>query len=156
MDVVHLEIRADRTAAPKFGHGTVGNRRGGDGGGTILVEPDIGRHIEGGADAEKPIETSRGGTGGEGLGEVDILERGTVADPIQAEVPFAEDGGGVAMLLEKGGDRETAGLDERGVVALEDALFELPAPRVATGEERIAARRAKRGGGSAPDRTPRL
>ena len=87
------------------------------------------------------------GAAAERLSVIDVFGLGAGASPVEAEVPFAEHGGGVAVRLEKRGDGGAAGFDERWTEALEYALFEATAPSVAARQERVAARRAKRGRG---------
>lgn len=115
--------------------------------GAVVGEPHVGRHVERGADAEEAVESVRERAVGEGLGEVDVFEVRAGAGPVEAEVPFAKGGGRVAVVAEETRDGRATGLDERRVVALEDALFQTSAPGVAAGEERVARGSAERGGG---------
>ncbi len=60
--------------------------------------------------------------------------------PLDTEVPFADTGGGVALLLQHLGEGGAVGFDEGRVVGgEEDAVFESGTPRVASGEEAIAS-----------------
>jgi TonB-dependent receptor len=81
----------------------------------------------------------RGGFGGR--------ERGArAARPVEAEMPLANGGGGVALAAEKLGDGEPALLDEARAETAEHALLERRAPAVAAGENIVARGRADGGG----------
>jgi hypothetical protein len=62
--------------------------------------------------------------------------------PVEAEVPLAEHGGGVALAAQEAGQREPARLDQARTVALQHAALQPAAPGVAPGEQRVAGRRA--------------
>lgn len=78
----------------------------------------------------------------EGTGVVHVHLVGGAAGPIKPKVPLADHGGGVAGVMEEAGQGEAAGLDQRGVVAVEDIGLETASPCVAAGEEGVAAGRA--------------
>ena len=147
LHVFHLKIGPDRAAAPQFGHRAVGDGSRGHGGGAIVGQPHVRRHIEGCADAEEAVEAIGERAVGEGLGEIDVFELSARARPIEAKVPFAEDGGGVAVFAEEARDSGTVRLDERWVVTLQHALFQTSTPCIAAGEERVAGGSTEGGSG---------
>ena len=63
-------------------------------------------------------------------------------EPSQAEVPLADAGGGVALVLEQARDGEPARLDERRRAALQHAALQRTAPGVAAGQDAVARGRA--------------
>ena len=67
--------------------------------------------------------------------------------PAQAEVPLADAGGVVAVLLEQRGDGHAAGLDQGRGVSAEHALLEPRPPGVSAGEDAVAGGRADRRAG---------
>ena len=143
LHVFHLKIGSNRAAAPQFGDGAVGDDGRGHGGGAVVGQPHVGRHVEGCADTEEAVEAIGERAVGEGLGEIDVFELSAGPRPIEAKVPFAEDGGGVAVFAEEARDGGTVRLDERWVVTLQHALFQTSTPCVAAGEERVAGGRTE-------------
>ena len=90
-------------------------------------------------DRKLVIETKFERSGFELLGVIDP-RRGAVA-----EMPFADEAGGVAVLLQERGDRGARRLDEEWIEGVGDAtVIERRAPTVAACDERVARRRANR------------
>jgi hypothetical protein len=74
-----------------------------------------------------------------------------------AEMPFADEAGGVAVLLQQRGDGRAGGLDEEWVEGVGDAtVIERRAPAVAAGDEGVARGRADGGGRVGVRETPAL
>ena len=89
---------------------------------------------------ELVVEAELKRAGFEFLGEVDA-RLGAVA-----EVPFADEAGGVAVLLQQRSDRRTRGFDEERVERVGDtAVVQRRAPAIAAGDECIAGGRADGG-----------
>ena len=91
-------------------------------------------------DRELVVEAEFERAGFEFLGVIDA-PLGAVA-----EMPFTDEAGGVAVLLQKRGDRGARGLDEERVEGVGNAaMVERRAPAVASGEKRITRRCADGG-----------
>ena len=90
------------------------------------------------------------GVGRRLVGLLVITEERAVAfgdRPVPAEVPFADRRGTVAVLLRKTGHGESVRSDEWFAEDAHDAGLQAGTPVVASGEERVARRRADAGGG---------
>ncbi len=126
-DFFHTEAGGDGAAAivgSAFDFAVVGDFVGGLGCCAFAIEVEVGWHVEGGGDAEKFVEAVVERAEGEVFGEVD----GVCC--AEAEVPFAEAAGAVAVLLEEAGDGGAAVFYEVGGVAIKYSRFEAAAPGV--------------------------
>ena len=136
-----VEVRARGTGAqPGLGGG------GGLGGATSL-DPDEGRHVQGGADAEELIESAVERSAlhlarpvdfvgvGRRFGEIAAVVGITAAlqGPADAEMPLAEHGGAIAGRLQKVGDGLPLRSDQGRGEAAEDAVLQAGAPVIASG-----------------------
>ena len=144
LHVFHPEVAADGPGAPEpwcrvVVHQTCRRRRH-----TIVIEPDIRRHVQRRADAEEPIEPVRNRAASDKSGVVDVLLPRSQLRPVQPEMPLAEHRGDVALRAEKPRQREPAAFEQARAVALQGAALERPAPRVPPGEQRVPRWRAHR------------
>ena len=146
LDGVVAEVGGDGPGAPELQAGAVGDGAVGGRGHASVHEVDVGRHVQGGTDAVEAVEAVVQGAACEGTGVVHVHLVGGAAGPIEPKVPLADHGGGVAGVMEEAGQGDAAGLDQRGVVAVEDIGLETASPCVAAGEEGVAAGRAHAGG----------
>lgn len=88
----------------------------------VVSEEAVGDHIEGGGDAEVFVKAFLVGAVRVGGVEVDLAL--FVAGPFEAEVPFSDAGGFVAVALEDAGDGGAIVFDEGFVLGREeDAAF---------------------------------
>jgi hypothetical protein len=106
-DGVHLEVGADRPAIPELWRGTVIDPPGGHGDHAVLIEPDVGRHIERHADTEKPFEAMGEWSATDKLRQIDVCFVRAGPRPVNAQMPLAEHRGGVSLLLQKGRHGQT-------------------------------------------------
>ena len=121
----------------------------------VVLNIDIGRHIERPADAVVVVEAVGNGRAADGLGIIHIGagavvqglgEVGALGE-IHAQVPLAHGGGFITGPPEQRGHSGPAGLDQRLGVAAHHLGLEPGAPVVAAGQNAVAGGRADGGGG---------
>ena len=150
-DVDGLELRSRRAGAqPSLG-------RRGDLSGSTVLDPDERRHIERCADAEETVKAMVEGAildvgriidWRPDLGARALEHTLIVGDPASLErerhpeVPFAEAGGAIALLLQKPRDGLAVRGDERGGITAKHAALQARTPMVATRQQAVAGRRA--------------
>ena len=108
----------------------------------IIFNEIIRRHVQRCADAVEIIEAMLQGTVGDGFGEIILVES-------QAQVPFAERGGGVAVLPEQFSHGEAAGRDERLAFAPQNTRLQPRTPVVPARENAVTRGSADGGTGMA-------
>lgn len=124
---VHYEARCDGATAivgASLDFAVVGDFVGRVSNGPLAIDVNVGWHVERGRDAEVLVEAM-----------IERAERevfGVVygVSCTEAEVPFAEAAGAVAVLLEEVGDGGTAVFDQVGGVAVEYSALKAAAPGV--------------------------
>jgi len=117
--------------------------------GPPVLQPAIGVHVQRSRDDVAVIEPQRLGAVRNGLVPIDGLGVGFATGlrrPVQAQVPLADAGGGVAVPLEQRGHRQTVGFDQGLAVAAEHAFLEARPPAVAPGQEAVPRGGADRRG----------
>ena len=147
-DVLLLPARQHETGAVKAARAPrVPQGRNAEG--AIILDKTIGRMVRH-LHTEVIIKTARRRAVGDGPGQVQVVQAVRVVArrlavlhrPIPAEVPLADAGRRVAVLLQQRGHGWTVGVDEGLRPPREHGALEARAPRVASRENRITRRRA--------------
>ena len=117
-----------------------------------ILDEGVGHHVEGRCDSKIVVEANLERTPTDRLGEIHIPAVGPLFNfvhegwrvrmplPVEPEVPFAETGGVVALTLEEGRDRGTAGLYQVGAHPALHSAFEAGTPVVAARHKAVAGR----------------
>lgn len=120
----------------------------------IAVDVDVVAHVERGGNPEELVEAVMCRSIRDPAGVVDPVNRRRFAvggaiyrgsgcrSPSQAEMPLADAGGVIARIAEQRWQRDAARFDERVAVPPQHAARHPSSPRVSSGEQGIARRRA--------------
>ena len=140
-----------RSRAP--GEGVVGQ-----GGGVVVFQIAVGRHIQRSADSEKAVKTKGRGAvlDGDrkihpvpGKEKVRTLLFGVVSPkgPVHTQMPFANTAGDIAIFPQKAGDGFPPCLNQMEGIPAQYAVFQAAAPVIPAGKDAVSGRSTQSRGG---------